>query len=150
MVDVMEIIADVVTLSAANTATETEIDMPVSMDERRSVMLSDVWFNSTRLDSGNTALDNIETFLNKESGSHGMNDDEHIAEYGKTVIAADNVEISGRQHWKFDPPLLIVSPKLFLRGVAVGQAGATNHYVKMGYQIKTLSKDQFVEALLSL
>ena len=148
----MEYIRGNLTLSAANTGTVVEIQLPFVPNEEQTMFIHSFEIEHKEIDVPvqgdsvlacllNQAID-AEVFIHEES---------LLAKYKMEIAAGAAGELIyyfGESRQFFNPPIMYVKPSIFVNGGSAGQAAAVNYNFRIGYTVDKISKADFIDALL--
>ncbi|MBA7709591.1 hypothetical protein ES703_118512 [subsurface metagenome] len=137
-----------------NVYVETQIPTPTSKTENMAMLIHSIELHpSTPADAAPANGDTVSLQLSKTSKSAIMTlaVADIIAKYKvQTVTNATYLQLYeiGQQKQTFDPPILYPHANLYFATNTVGFAAVTSAYIRIGYTLEKVSREDFISALV--
>lgn len=152
------IAAGSVTLSAANTETSVDVDMPCDWRTKTMVLIHRVeigqFANSPIIPSATGSAWQSAALMWTNSGLDMMGDEDVICSfkdfYTCDVVANETWGVltqTGRHSWIFDKPIPVAQAKLYFVGNTTGQSAAQIFYYRIYFTTKTVGDKDWQEVL---
>lgn len=147
----MEFIAGALIMSAANTYTEIELPTPASKSEKLAMLIHQITMGLEGTLDVPAVGDSVTFQVTKTTKSAEVFDDDSdlLAKF-KLIFSAlteGGNWIEASKERNFIPPILYAKSKIFFAMVTVGQTGADQGGVRIGYTLDKVSEVDFISAL---